>query len=70
MPAYTPVSVFRTEMAENGTPAGLMVQSPAQAVGTFGKGRVFFSSPHAEATPGLENVIPRAILWAGGVDSL
>jgi len=70
LPAYTAVSVFRTEMAENGTPVGVMVESPAQATSTFGKGRVFFSSPHAEVTPGLEHVIPRAILWASGVDAL
>jgi glutamine amidotransferase-like uncharacterized protein len=70
LPAYTPVSIFRTELAENGTPVGVMVESPAQAISTFGKGRVFFSSPHAEVTPGLEHVIPRAILWASGVDAL
>jgi hypothetical protein len=68
VPAYTPVSLFRSELAENGTPVGIMIDSPAQAIGTFGKGRVFVSSPHAENTPGLENVIPRAVLWASGVD--
>ena len=66
LPAYTPLAMFRTEMAENGTPKGIMVDSPAQAVGTFGKGRVFISSPHPEGTPGLENLIPRGIVWASG----
>jgi len=70
VPAYTPLSFYRTELAENGTPVGIMIDSPAQAIGTFGKGRVFVSSPHAENTPGLENVIPRAVLWASGVDAL
>lgn len=69
VPAYTPLSFYRTELAENGTPVGVMIDSPAQAIGTFGKGRVFVSSPHAENTPGLENVIPRAVLWASGVDA-
>lgn len=68
IPPYTPVSFFRTEMAENGTPAGVMINSPAQAAGTFGKGRVFISSPHPEGTPGLENLIPRGIVWASGQD--
>ncbi len=66
IPAYTPVTLFRSEIAEYGSPVGVMVNSPAQAMGAFGKGRVFISSPHPENTPGLENLIPRAILWAGG----
>jgi hypothetical protein len=65
-PAYRPLSLFRSEIAENGSPKGVMVNSPAQAVGTFGKGRVFISSPHPENTPGLEHLIPRGILWAAG----
>lgn len=68
IPAYRPLSLFRTEIAENGTPKGVMVNSPAQAAGTFGKGRVFISSPHPENTPGLEHLIPRGILWAAGQD--
>lgn len=70
LPPYTPVVLFRSEIAEHGTPVGVMVNSPSQAIGTFGKGRVFISSPHPENTPGLENLIPRAILWSAGVDGL
>ncbi len=70
VPAYTPITLFRSEVSDNGTPAGIMVNSPAQALGTFGKGRVFISSPHPENTPGLEHLIPRAILWASGVGEL
>ena len=66
IPAYRPLSLFRSEIAENGSPKGVMVNSPAQAAGTFGKGRVFISSPHPENTPGLEHLIPRGILWAAG----
>jgi GMP synthase-like glutamine amidotransferase len=69
VPAYTPVAFFRSEIAEYGSPVGVMVNSPAQALGTFGKGRVFISSPHPENTPGLEDFIPRGVLWAGGVDA-
>lgn len=66
IPDYTPVATFLTEIAKNDTPAGIQVGSPAMAVGTFGEGRVFVSSPHPENTPGLENMIPRALLWAAG----
>lgn len=70
VPAYTPVTVFRSEIAEYGSPVGVMVNSPAQALGAFGKGRVFISSPHPENTPGLEHLIPRGVLWASGIDAL
>lgn len=66
LPAYRPLALFRTEVANNGTPVGVMVNSPAQAVSTYGKGRVFISSPHPENTPGLEHLIPRGIYWAAG----
>lgn len=66
IPAYTPLVLFRTEMALNDTPVGVMVNSPAQAISTYGKGRVFVSSPHPEGTPGLENLIPRGVIWAAG----
>lgn len=66
LPAYTPLALFRTEVAKNDTPAGVQVNSAAQAIGTFGKGRVFVSSPHPEGTPGLENLIPRGVFWAAG----
>lgn len=63
---YLPVSFFRTELAENDTPPGVMVNSPAMMEGTFGKGRVFISSPHPEQTPALENVVTRAASWVAG----
>lgn len=66
LPAYKPLALFRTEVAKNGTPVGVMVHSPAQAAASFGRGRVFVSSPHPENTPGLEHLIPRGILWAAG----
>ena len=66
IPDYTSVSTFLTEIAKNDSPVGIQVGSPSMAIGTFGKGRVFVSSPHPENTPGLEHIIPRAILWAVG----
>jgi|GEM_PF-460546 len=66
IPAYTTLAVFRTEVAKNGSPEGVQVNSPSHAIASFGKGRVFVSSPHPEGTPGLENFIPRGIFWAAG----
>ncbi|MES2697706.1 MAG: BPL-N domain-containing protein, partial [Verrucomicrobiota bacterium] len=63
LPPYKIAALFRTELAENGTPKGVMVDSPAAVYAPFGKGRVMTISPHSEDTPGLENVIPRALAW-------
>jgi len=70
IPAYTPVALFRTELAENNSPVGVMVNSPVAAMGSYGQGRVFISSPHPENTPGLEHLISRAILWTSGQDQV
>jgi hypothetical protein len=65
---YEPLAFFRTELAENGTPAGAMVNTPAIVQGHFGKGRVVISSPHPEQTPGLEVVVERTIRWLAAGD--
>ncbi len=66
LPPYEPVAFFRTELAKNDTPVGVMVNSPAMVQSTFGKGRVFISSPHPEQTPGLEKTIEHAARWTAG----
>lgn len=66
LPDYTPLAVFRTEVARNGTPKGIMVDSPAIVAGRCGEGRVLCMSPHPEQTRGLEDFIPRAVLWTTG----
>lgn len=63
LPAFEPLAYFRTELAKNETPAGLMVNSPAIVAGTCGKGRVLVSSPHPEQTEGLEHFVPKAVRW-------
>lgn len=60
---YEPLAFFRTEIAENGTPAGAMVNTPAIVQGRFGKGRIVISSPHPEQTPELEIIVERAVHW-------
>jgi glutamine amidotransferase-like uncharacterized protein len=61
--AYESIAFFRTELAKNGTPEGIMVNAPAMARGAFGKGRVFISSPHPEQTDGMEAVVESAVRW-------
>jgi predicted deacylase/putative intracellular protease/amidase len=65
LPAYAPLAYFRTELAENDTPVGIMVDSPAIFAGEFQQGRVVCISPHPEQTSGLEDLVPRAASWAG-----
>jgi len=50
----------------NDSPAGLMVDSPAIATASYGRGRVVFVSPHPEQTPGLEDLVHRGAQWAAG----
>jgi glutamine amidotransferase-like uncharacterized protein len=63
IPAYEPIAFFRTELAKNGSPEGVMVNSPALVRGKYGKGRVLFSSPHPEQTSGMEELVPSAVRW-------
>lgn len=63
---FQPLAHFRTEIAKNGAPTGVMKDTPAIIVGRFGKGRVFCSSPHPESTDGLEPFVRGAIRWAAG----
>ncbi|MCX7045809.1 MAG: BPL-N domain-containing protein [Candidatus Sumerlaeota bacterium] len=66
LPPYQTWAIFRTEMAKNNTPAGVMTGSPAIIASTCGKGRVVCISPHPEQTKGLEDFIRRAVTWASG----
>ena len=58
---YEVVASFRTEIAKNGAPRGVMKGTTAIARGTFGQGRVVCFSPHPEKTKGLEGLVHDAI---------
>jgi len=64
LPEYEPLAFYRSEVAKNGTPKGIMVNSPAIFAGRYGKGRVLCFSPHPEQSKGLENFVTRAVVWA------
>jgi glutamine amidotransferase-like uncharacterized protein len=66
LPEFKTLAVYRTEKAENGSPVGAMVNSPAIVTSTCGKGRVVVISPHPEQSKGAESMIPAAIKWLGG----
>ncbi|MCY2988003.1 MAG: BPL-N domain-containing protein, partial [Planctomycetota bacterium] len=70
LPDYEVLACFRTELSNNGTSPGEMLNSPAIATGKCGRGRVVFISPHPEQTPGLEDFIRRAALWAAGGEGM
>lgn len=61
LPDYQPLAVFRTELAENGSPPGVQTDSPAMVLTRYGRGRVLCSSPHPEQQPGLETFLLRAV---------
>ncbi|MGZ4986751.1 MAG: BPL-N domain-containing protein, partial [Limisphaerales bacterium] len=65
---FKTLAVFRTEKAENGSPVGAMVNSPAIVTSTCGKGRVVVISPHPEQSEGTQSMIPAAIKWLSNKD--
>jgi putative intracellular protease/amidase len=69
LPAFEPLAYFRTELAENDTPVGVMVDSPAILAGGFRQGRVVCISPHPEQTDGLEDLVPRAAVWVAAPEA-
>lgn len=64
LPDYTALATFKTETAENETPAGIQIGTPAILTSAFGKGRVVGISPHPEQTEGFKGIVPRLIEWA------
>jgi N-formylglutamate amidohydrolase len=58
---YEELAKFKTEIAKNGAPAGVMIGTTAIARGRFGQGRVICFSPHPELTAGLEAFVQDAI---------
>ena len=61
IPDYDTIATFKTEIAKNGAPVGVMKGTTAIAHGQFGQGRVICFSPHPEMTKGLETLVLYAI---------
>jgi putative intracellular protease/amidase len=66
---YEELANFKTEIAKNGAPEGVMIGTTAIARGRFGQGRVFCFSPHPEMTEGLGHMVDRAMRWVARRDA-
>lgn len=66
IPDYRPWATFVTEVRRDGVSGGVMPGTCAIASGQFGAGRVLAISPHPEKTPGMDHVIPHAVVWVAG----
>lgn len=58
---YTILANYSSEISQNGVTPGVMKNTPALLMSSYGKGRVFIIGPHFEYTPGLDNFIPAVI---------
>ncbi len=65
IPDYRVLAYFRAEVAENDSPKGVMIDSPAILASEFGRGRVVALSPHAEGSEN-EEIVENAIRHASG----
>ena len=63
LPPFNTLAFYRSEVANNDSPVGVMVNAPAIFTGTYHQGRVVCVSPHPEKTKGLEDFIPHAVDW-------
>ena len=66
---YEEMAKFKTEIAKNGAPEGVMLGTTAIARGRFGQGRVICFSPHPEMTEGLGHMVERAMRWVARPDA-
>lgn len=57
IPDYVTLATFASEVSRNGTPEGIMVNSPAIVKGAFGSGTVYCFSPHPEQTADTDIII-------------
>lgn len=63
VPDYQSLAIYKTEIAENNAPAGVMPGTSAIVRAKYGEGRVFCFSPHPEMTDGREFMINFAVQW-------
>ena len=61
---YTAMAMMETDVHEEGNaPANMTNNRPFFIANEYGKGRVFSSISHPEATPGMMWMIPRMVRW-------
>ena len=61
---YTTMAIMETDVHEEGNaPANMTNNRPFFIANEYGKGRVFSSISHPEATPGMMWMVPRMVRW-------
>ncbi len=63
VPDFQVLSTYRSEIAENGAPEGVMIGTPAIVRAPFGEGRVLVCGPHPESTAELRGFVRAALGW-------
>ena len=63
VPDYQSLAIYKTGIAKNGAPAGVMPGTSAIVRAMYGDGRVFCFSCHPEMTDGRESMIGYAVHW-------
>jgi putative intracellular protease/amidase len=61
LPECVALAIYRTEIYEHESQAGLMLDTPAIVAGQFGEGCLILFSPHPEASTGFESLVVQAI---------
>ena len=62
---YTVMATMESDVHEEGNaPANMTIHKPFFVANERGKGRVFSSIAHPEATPGMRWMVPRMVRWA------
>lgn len=62
---YNTVAIMQSDVHEEGyAPSNMTNNKPFFITNTYGKGKVFSSIAHPEATPGMLWMIPRMVRWA------
>jgi glutamine amidotransferase-like uncharacterized protein len=63
LPPFEILAFYRSEVSGRGSEKGNMINTPAIVRANYGQGRVLASSPHPEATVGMESFIEQAVRW-------
>ena len=67
LPAYSELAIFVSDIHLNGgSSSGVTPGKTVLLANEAGKGRVFVSAGHPEATPGMRWMVPRMVRWVAG----
>jgi N-formylglutamate amidohydrolase/glutamine amidotransferase-like uncharacterized protein len=64
VPDFKSLATYKSEIAKNGAPKGIMIGTTAIASGEYEKGKVICFSNHPEKSKGLEELLLHAVHWA------